>query len=127
MVRILYKDKVKLSYIPEVLVYMSHGGTSTNSLGAYVESMLEGHRALKENGVHFAWFTDLCRVFRVLSQFVTARGEWQTSQNVVCLKAVSYTHLLVPKKEANEEEDYYEKQMACIMLCWNADCIRYDW
>ena len=75
MVRILYKDKVKLSYIPEVLVYMSHGGTSTNSLGAYVESMLEGHRALKENGVHFAWFTDLCRVFRVLSQFVTARGE----------------------------------------------------
>ena len=34
MVRILYKDKVKLSYIPEVLVYMSHGGTSTNSLGA---------------------------------------------------------------------------------------------
>ena len=75
MVRILYKDKVKLSYIPEVLVYMSHGGTSTNSLRAYVESMLEGHRALKENGVHFAWFTDLCRVFRVLSQFVTARGE----------------------------------------------------
>lgn len=75
MVRILYKNKVKLSYIPEVLVYMSHGGTSTNSLGAYVESMLEGHRALKENGVHFAWFTDLCRIFRVLSQFVTARGE----------------------------------------------------
>ncbi len=34
---------------------------------------------------------------------------------------------LVQKKEANEEEDYYEKQMACIMLCWNADCIRYDW
>lgn len=53
MVRILYKDKVKLSYIPEVLVYMSHGGTSTNSLGAYVESMLEGHRALKEKWCAF--------------------------------------------------------------------------
>lgn len=70
MVRILYRNQVTLSYLPEILIYMSHGGTSTGSLGAYVKSMLEGHRALKENGVPFAWFTDLCRVARVLSQFV---------------------------------------------------------
>jgi glycosyltransferase len=70
MVRILYKEKVTLSYLPEILIYMSHGGTSTNSLRAYVDSMLEGHRALKENHVPFAWFTDMCRVVRVLSQFV---------------------------------------------------------
>jgi len=70
MVRILYGKKVTLSYLPEILIYMSHGGTSTNSLGAYVDSMLEGHRALKENHVPFAWFTDMCRVVRVLSQFV---------------------------------------------------------
>lgn len=70
MVRILYRKEVTLSYLPEILIYMSHGGTSTNSLGAYVESMLEGHRALVENHVPFAWVTDLCRVVRVLSQFV---------------------------------------------------------
>lgn len=70
MVRILYKKHVSLSYLPEILIYMEHGGTSTRSIGAYVESMKEGHRALKENGVSFAWFTDLCRVVRVLSQFV---------------------------------------------------------
>ena len=70
MVRILYRKGVRLSYLPEILIYMSHGGTSTNSLGAYVESMLEGHRALVENHVPFAWVTDLCRVVRVLSQFV---------------------------------------------------------
>lgn len=46
MVRILYRKEVTLSYLPEILIYMSHGGTSTNSLGAYVESMMEGHRAL---------------------------------------------------------------------------------
>ena len=68
MVRILYRKEVTLSYLPEILIYMSHGGTSTNSLGAYVESMMEGHRALVEN--HVAWVTDLCRVVRVLSQFV---------------------------------------------------------
>ncbi len=70
MVRILYRKEVTLSYLPEILIYMSHGGTSTNSLGAYVESMMEGHRALVENHVPFAWITDLCRVVRVLSQFV---------------------------------------------------------
>ena len=62
MVRILYRKEVTLSYLPEILIYMSHGGTSTNSLGAYVESMMEGHRALVENHVPFAWVTDLCRV-----------------------------------------------------------------
>ena len=70
MVRILYRKEVTLSYLPEILIYMSHGGTSTNSLGAYVESMMEGHPALVENHVPFAWVTDLCRVVRVLSQFV---------------------------------------------------------
>lgn len=70
MIRILKDGKVKLSYIPEVLIKMSHGGTSTNSLGAYLEGMKEGHRALKENGVKFAFVTDLLRVLRVLRQFV---------------------------------------------------------
>lgn len=69
MIRILKDKKVKLSYLPEVLIYMSHGGTSTNSLGAYLAGMKEGHRALRENGVRFAWFTDLCRTLRVLAQF----------------------------------------------------------
>ena len=70
MIRILKDKKVRLSYLPEILIKMSHGGTSTNSLGAYLEGMREGHRALKENGVSFAWFTDMCRTLRVLVQFV---------------------------------------------------------
>ncbi len=70
MVRILYDGKVKLSYLPEILIFMTYGGTSNKSLGAYIQSLKEGHRALKENGVPFAWFTDLCRIMRVLLQFV---------------------------------------------------------
>ncbi len=70
MVRILYRKQVTLSYLPEILIYMEHGGTSTKNLRAYAASMLEGHRALKENGVPFAWFTDLCRIVRVLLQFL---------------------------------------------------------
>ncbi len=70
MIRILKDEKVKLSYLPEVLVYMAHGGTSTHSLGAYLAGLKEGHRALKENGVRAPWFTDVCRPLRVLAQFV---------------------------------------------------------
>ena len=70
MIRILKEQKVRLSYLPEVLIKMSHGGTSTNSLGAYLEGMKEGHRALKENGVKFAAFTDVCRTLRVMRQFL---------------------------------------------------------
>lgn len=70
MVRILYRNQIKLSYLPEVLIYMSYGGTSSSGLKAYLQSLKEGHRALKENQVPFAWFTDGCRTVRVLLQFV---------------------------------------------------------
>ncbi len=70
MIRILKDHQVKLSYLPEVLIKMSHGGTSTNGLGAYLESLKEGHRALKENHISFAFVTDFLRILRVLSQFV---------------------------------------------------------
>ena len=70
MVRILMKGHVQLSYIPEVLIHMTYGGTSNKNFAAYMISLKEGHRALKENGIHFAFFTDCCRTLRVLIQFM---------------------------------------------------------
>ena len=70
MVRILKDKTVKLSYIPEDLIHMEYGGTSNNGLSAYLLSLKEGHRALKENHVRFAFWTDFCRTMRVLWQFV---------------------------------------------------------
>ena len=70
MIRILKDNQVKLSYLNRVLIYMSHGGTSTNSLGSYLEGLKEGHRALKENQVRFPWVIDLLRTLRVLLQFI---------------------------------------------------------
>lgn len=70
MIRILKDKEISLSYLPQVLIKMSHGGTSTNGLKAYIRSLKEGHMALKENKITFAWFTDLCRILRVLLQFV---------------------------------------------------------
>lgn len=70
IVRILKDKKVTLSYIPEVLVNMFYGGTSTGGISNYVDSFRESLRALKENQVHFALFINILRTFRVVLQFV---------------------------------------------------------
>lgn len=70
MIRILKDGQVKLSYIPEVLIEMDYGGTSTKSFKAYWVSLVEGHRGLKENHVRFAWFTDGCRILKLILQFI---------------------------------------------------------
>lgn len=69
MVRILKDGKVRLAYIPEDLVHMAYGGTSNNGLKAYITSLAEGHRGLKENHIPFPWLVDICRTIRVLMQF----------------------------------------------------------
>jgi len=75
MIRILKNDAVSLVYIDEVLVHMFHGenSTSTGGLTSYLESLKEGHRALKENQIPFAFVTDAFRIGRVLLQF--AKGK----------------------------------------------------
>ena len=70
MIRILKDGKAKLSYIPEILIEMDYGGTSTSGLSAYWVSLMEGHRGLKENNVRFPWFTDGCRILRLIFQFI---------------------------------------------------------
>ncbi len=69
MVRILKKGGVRLAYVPEILVSMFYGGTSSNGLGAYAVSFREACRALRENGVRHSWYINVKRTTRVLAQF----------------------------------------------------------
>lgn len=75
MIRILKDGNVKLAYINEVLVRMFHGenSSSTGNFGSYLASLKEGHRALKENHVPFAFVTDCLRTGRVLLQFMKGK------------------------------------------------------
>lgn len=68
MVRFL-KDGNKVAYVPETLISMYYGGTSTSTASSYMTSVKEALRALKENGVkRRLWITGL-RTLRVLGQF----------------------------------------------------------
>jgi len=67
MLRFLYKQEVSTTYIPEVLVKMRAGGTS--SPGVYtLKSILENYRAWKINGLYYPP-TMLFKPFEKISQF----------------------------------------------------------
>jgi len=70
IVRVLKDREVNLSYIPEVLIKMYYGGTSTGGLKSYWISITEAHRALCENSVHMPIIIVLLRTFRVMLQFL---------------------------------------------------------
>lgn len=69
MVRILKDGKVKLSYIPEILVEMCYNETGAQSAGIYGVSIRESHRALADNRVRFAWWVVCLRIIRTVPQF----------------------------------------------------------
>ena len=70
MVRILKDGGIHLAYVPEILVSMFYGGTSSNGLGAYVVSFREACRALEENGVRHPYWISMKRTLKVLKQFI---------------------------------------------------------
>ena len=69
IVRILKDGKVKLSYIPKILVEMYCDGTDTQSTGAYGVTIRESYRALADNRVRFAWWAVFLRIIRMVPQF----------------------------------------------------------
>lgn len=73
MVRALYGREDKLAYVPEVIVGMYYGGTSTQGLGSYLVSLKEAHAGLRKNSIKGAWLIDIRRTWKVLGQFAEAR------------------------------------------------------
>lgn len=69
MIRILYNEKINISYVPEITVQMFYGGTSTLGMSSYWLSLKEAHKALKDNKVKMPLFIDLKRTIKVASQF----------------------------------------------------------
>lgn len=61
IVRILADRKIKLAYIPEVLVHMNTGGASTAGLKSTIRLNQEVKRACAENGIRTNWFKILSK------------------------------------------------------------------
>lgn len=72
MVRTIMGNEDRLIYVPVLLVKMYYGGTSTSGLKAYVISLRESHKALKDNGIKKACIIDLKRTIKLITQFWSA-------------------------------------------------------
>ena len=71
MIRFLKEKENKLVYLPETIVSMFYGGTSSKGLKSYLHSMFEGYTALRKNDVACllsVWIT-MKRTIKVLKQF----------------------------------------------------------
>lgn len=79
MIRILKEDKVRLSYIPRVLVHMFHGeeSASTGGLKSYLALLERACRALRENHMPHPFITTLRRNMHGASAIcqMSAEGE----------------------------------------------------
>lgn len=69
MVRALAGREQRLAYVPETIVRMFYGGTSTQGLNSYLLSLKEAHRGLRNNGIRGAFMIDIRRTWKVLKQF----------------------------------------------------------
>lgn len=79
MVRILKDNNIKLAYVPQTVIRMFYGGTSTANAGSYAVSVKEAYDALNSNGIKHATLIVLKRTLRVVVQFAKAgryKGEF---------------------------------------------------
>jgi len=70
MLRFLYKSKISVSYLPQVLVKMRAGGMSNASLANRIKANREDREAWRVNDVKPYFFTTWLKPLRKLTQFV---------------------------------------------------------
>lgn len=102
MVRIFKDRRVKLAYIPDVLIHMFYGGTSTSGAASYIRSFTESMRALKENEVPHRLKICMARTFRVASQFHIQEEEIENMKKREALRLEELKKLR-EQKEAEKE------------------------
>lgn len=73
MVRVLYKEKITTTYLPEVMVNMKRGGQSNLSLQNRLTANKEDRLAWDLNGVKPEIFTFIQKPFRKISQFLVIK------------------------------------------------------
>lgn len=69
MLRFIHKNKISLSYINEVLVYMREGGLSNQTLLSRLRGNREDKLAWKINQLKPKWFTIILKPLRKIRQF----------------------------------------------------------
>lgn len=70
LIRFMYVNKIKVQYLPDVLVHMRSGGQSTKSFSNRIKAHKEDYLAWRLNRVKPKWFTLLFKPLRKVKQFL---------------------------------------------------------
>lgn len=73
MLRILRDKTLRLGYVPEILIKMFYGGTSSAGLKGYAQNTAEAYKALVKNRMAFPLTIIFCRILRTLHQYRQAK------------------------------------------------------
>jgi glycosyltransferase involved in cell wall biosynthesis len=96
MLRFVHVNKIKISYVPEVLVKMRTGGVSNSSLKNRLRANLEDREAWEINGVKPYFFTLFLKPLRKVKQFLNSPADKVQGEEVKALEVV----LPLQEKEA---------------------------
>ena len=69
MLRVLYKNKISTTYLPQILVYMRTGGQSTANLRNRVLANKEDELAWEKNGLKPKFYTTWLKPIRKINQY----------------------------------------------------------
>lgn len=70
MLRMLFKNKLKASYLPTVMVLMRDGGMSNATINSRLRGNTEDKMAWKLNGLQAMFFTMILKPIRKIPQFI---------------------------------------------------------
>lgn len=70
LIRFMYKNKIKVQYLPDVLVHMRSGGHSNKSLQNRIKAHKEDYLAWRLNNLKPKWFTLFFKPLRKVKQFL---------------------------------------------------------
>jgi glycosyltransferase involved in cell wall biosynthesis len=69
LVRFCYKHKLKVIYLPQIIIKMRLGGISTKSLKSRIAANKYDKRTWVSNGIKAFWFTSYLKPIRKITQF----------------------------------------------------------
>lgn len=70
MLRMCYKHKIRVAYLPKILVHMRTGGQSNASIGNRIKANREDREAWRMNDLKPAPFTTILKPLRKITQFL---------------------------------------------------------
>src|SRR5205085_353322 len=71
LLRFMFLNKIKVKYLPGILVHMRAGGYSNRSIWNRIAAHKEDYKAWRSNGITPKWYTIAMKPLRKLHQFVS--------------------------------------------------------